>query len=105
MRRLHGTKVIETLTWGGLDGKCYKHNPYSDVWLSVQKSAEAIVLERGMTPLIDAGVRTEQEGLNNGSLESERKVRQCKESRKRRNPAALQRIGWNPKVCRERRVL
>jgi len=84
-------KVIETLTWGGLDDRHMKCNPYSDVWLNVQKSAEAIILESGMTPLNDAGVRTEQEGLNNGSLESERKVRQCKESRKRRNPA----VNWN----------
>jgi group II intron reverse transcriptase/maturase len=33
----------------GRSGRYAKSNPYSDVWLSVQKSAEAIVLQRGMS--------------------------------------------------------
>jgi hypothetical protein len=43
-------KVTGTLTRGGLDdirGKTC--NPYSDVRLNVQKSAEAIVPQRGMS--------------------------------------------------------
>ena len=47
-------------------------NPYSDVWLNVQKSAEAVVPRRGMT--LKKGVRAEREGLNNGGLTSERSV-------------------------------
>ncbi|MCL2443884.1 MAG: hypothetical protein FWD13_10545, partial [Treponema sp.] len=44
MRRLHGTKVIEHLTRGGLIGR-----RKSVVTTNGEKSAEAIVLERGMT--------------------------------------------------------
>ena len=48
MQRVHGMKVI-VLIWGGLidTGKvaiCNKSNPYSDVWLNNEKSAEVIVL-------------------------------------------------------------
>jgi hypothetical protein len=35
------------------------------------------------------GERTGREGLNKRSLTSERRVKRCKESRKRGNPAAL----------------
>ena len=42
-----------------------------------------------------------REGLNNGSLTSERRVKRCKESRIRGNPARLWKIGWKLKGHRE----
>jgi hypothetical protein len=46
MQQVYGMKVI-VLTRGGLADKSeYRtDNPYSDVWLNGQESAEAIVLE------------------------------------------------------------
>ena len=43
MQQIYGAKV-STLTWGGLADILAKgRNPYSDVWLNCQKSAEVIV--------------------------------------------------------------
>jgi len=52
-----------------------RHNPYRDVWLNVQKSAEAIVANREESK--DKRNKAGREGLNNGSLTSERRVKQC----------------------------
>jgi hypothetical protein len=45
---------LSALTWGGLDDmhkdRWILSNPYSDVWLNVQKSAEAIVPCKGDVP-------------------------------------------------------
>ena len=56
-------------------GRRILSNPCSDAWLNVQESAEAIVPWKGEVPE-QMGVRTEREGPNNGSLTSERSVKQ-----------------------------
>ena len=85
-----------------------RHNPYSDVRLNVQKSAEAIVPGRGMS--LEDGSTNGGEGPHNRSLTSERRVepkvrKQCKERRRQENPATVRRIGWSPKGRTERIVL
>lgn len=48
MQQIYGAKV-STLTWGGLAGTLVETgNPYSDVWLNCQKSAEVIVPKKIM---------------------------------------------------------
>jgi len=69
----------------------HSDNPYSDVWLDWQKSAEAIVPARG---------RAEHQEVP----ETKRIREKCRESRQLHGDmkAGRRKQGWNPEIRRER---